>query len=558
MSRRRADRLPVLFGVFCLALLGIAARVVHLGGAAAPAAAADDAIHPQRGAIWDRFGRLLATETYDRYEIMVDKEHVDDPAALAAAIGPALRLPVDELARRLASKEMRWETLERFALPETAEAIEAAGSDALTARQNPSRSYPFGADVAHLVGFVDYELNAHFGIEEANAAVLSGLAGQRPGRFRTDPGRFVPAIDGADLVLTIDTELQMAAMDILARTIDEQSASGGTVIVLDPATGALLASASMPTFDPNDFTSYDAQRFVDPAIGAIYPPGSIVKPLTLAAAIDAGLLVPGSTYNDEAVVRMGGIGIVNPDRLGHGISTMQDMLTLSLNVGASHVARTLGPDRFYGALHAFGLGRPTGIDVAGEVGGLMATPGDDGWSEERFAFNSFGQGMSVTPLQLAVAIGALANEGRRMRPYAVAATIRASGEVQVSAPQLAAQVVAPATARTLTEMLEEVVRDKATAAAIPGIRVAGKTGTSEIPGTGEENATIASFAGYFPADAPSYVILVKIDRPEEASGTHVAAPLFREVAEETIRILGPVPPRAADPVLAAAGAGGTR
>ncbi len=539
MNARRLDRLPILLGIFVFAMTGIAARVVQLSSmSVSTVAASGDLIHPQRGAIWDRLGRLLATETYDRYEIIVDKVHVEDPDTLAASIAPALGELAADLALRLANPDPRWETLERFALPDVAAAITALESPALTARQNPSRAYSYGADMAHVVGFVDLDLVGHFGVEEGHAESLRGLEGRRPGRFRTDPASYIPPYDGADVVLTLDAELQLACMGALERIVDEQDATGGTVLVLDPTTGAILASASTPGYDPNNYSAYDVERFTDPAIGSIYPPGSIVKPLTLAAAFDAGLLAPGSTYNDEVEVRMGGIAIVNPDRLGHGPTTMQEMLTLSLNVGASHVARTLGADRFYGALRAFGLGRTTGVDLAGEVDGIMPVPGEADWDEERFAFNTFGQGFSTTPLQMAVAIAALANEGRRMRPYIVASRISSSGEAVATKPQLAAQVVTPATARTITLMLEGVVQDRATAAAIPGIRVAGKTGTSEIAGADGENATIATFAGYFPAEAPRYVVLVKIDQPDDTSGSHVAAPLFREVAEATIRVLG--------------------
>lgn len=539
MNTPRLERLPILLGIFMLSLAGIAGRIVQLSGSPVPqVAASGDLIHPQRGAIWDRVGRLLATETYDRFEIIVDKAHVEDPAALALALAPALGEPAADIQRRLAAPDPRWETLERFALPDAADAIMALDNEALTARQNPSRAYPYGADLAHILGFVDLDLVGHFGVEEGHADLLRGLEGRRPGRFRTDPEAFIPPLDGADIVLTIDAELQIAAMDALQGMVEEQNGSGGTVIVLDPTTGAILASASTPTYDPNNYSAYDFERFTDPAVASIYPPGSVIKPLTLAAAFDAGLLGPDSTYMDEPEVRMGGIGIVNPDRLGHGVTTMQEMLTLSLNVGASHVARTLGTERFYGALQAFGLGRTTGVDLAREVDGIMPLPGEALWDDERFAFNTFGQGFSTTPLQVAVAMGALANEGRRMRPFVVGSRISVSGEEVLTTPQLAAQVVTPATARTITAMLERVVEDRLTAAAIPGIRVAGKTGTSEIPGDDGKNATIATFVGYLPAEAPRLVILAKVDHPDNASGTHVAAPLFREVAEAAIRVLG--------------------
>lgn len=528
-----------------VAILGARVAVIGLARDDAPAAGGD-ALAAHRGAFWDRDGILLATESYDRYDVTVDTALLPDPAQAARSLGEILGRDPAELEALLVDPAARWVNVAWRATPQMADAIAALGLEGVATTPRQSRVYPLGDLTAHVTGFVDMDIQGHGGVEGYYHDELLGTPGRRPGTYRTDPLAYVAPRDGTDLILTIDADLQAAARAALEREIAEQRAVGGTVIVLDPATGALLASVSLPDYDPNRYSAFAAEprRFIDPAIGSIYPPGSVIKPFTLAAGIDAGLLSPGTTYDDVSPYRFGGIQVYNPDRMSHGVVTMQEMLQLSLNVGAAHVAGALGPERFDTAMAAFGFGAPTGIDLAGEVPGTIYGPSDEGWSETFWALSSFGQGMAATPIQVASAMAVLANDGRRMVPHVVAARIGPGGVAQAIPPRMAAQVISPATARTMRGMLAEVVASKTTEAAVPGYEVAGKTGTSEVPSRfdPDENETIASFCGFLPASAPRAVICVKVDLPQvDTTGVHVAAPLFRAVAEAAVQTLDIAP-----------------
>jgi len=545
----RQSRLQVLAlgTTLVVALLGARVAVLGLARSDAPPAGGN-ALAAQRGALWDRDGVVLATESYDRYDVTVDTATLSDASSAAGALAGILGLDPLEVAALLAQPTGRWVNLAWRATPEMAAAIDGLGLVGVATAPRQSRVYPLGDLTGHVTGFVDLDIQGHSGVEGFYHDELMGFAGRRPGTYRTDPLAYVPPRDGADLVLTIDVDLQAAARAALAKEIADQGAEGGTVIVLDPMTGALLASVSLPDYDPNRYSAFAAEprRFIDPAVGSIFPPGSVIKPFTLAAGIDAGLLSTGTTYNDTSPYRFGGIQVVNPDRTSHGVVTMHEMLRLSLNVGAAHVAGTLGPERFHAALAAFGFGSPTGIDLAGEVDGMLYAPSDDGWSEAYWALSSFGQGMTATPLQVAAAMATLANDGRRMVPHVVSARIGPDGIAQPVPPRMAAQVVSPATAQTMRRLLADIVASKLTEAAVPGYGVAGKTGTSEVPSRFDpsDNETIASFCGFLPADAPRAVIFVKVDRPQEdTTGIHVAAPLFRAVAEAAVQTLD-IAPRA--------------
>ncbi len=544
--RGRVDypRLPWLG----LALLGamalVAGRVVWLS--ARPAAAAQAAwepsteVRPQRGALWDRRGRLVATESYDRYEVIVEKAKLPDPAGFLAAIAPHLGARADAVRHQLDDPAIQWVTVLHYSLPAAADAVRAAApADAVVVRALPSRHYALGEAAGHLTGFVDASGHGEYGLEAHYHDLLAGAPGHTPGPFGTDPRAFAAPRDGADLVLTIDRDIQLAVHRILAAHIGQQDASGGTVLVLEPASGDVLASVSYPSYDPNQFAAADVDRYIDPAIGAYYPPGSVLKPLSLAAAIDGGKLSPGSTYEDTATTFYQGVTIPNQDYVAHGTATMWQMLQLSLNVGAVHVADTLGSAAFYRALDAFGLGHATGVDLAGEAPGRIVLPGDDGWVGSNFAYNAFGQGLDVTPLQMAVAMATIANDGVRMTPRIVRQVRPAGAAPQDVAPRPVAQVISAPTARTMRAMLESVVDETATAAQLARHTSGGKTGTSEVFDRDRDNEDdlIASFAGFFPVDRPAAVILVKLDRPIGERGSRVAAPIFAEVAEVVAQVL---------------------
>ncbi len=348
--------------------------------------------------------------------------------------------------------------------------------------------------------------------------------------------------DGTHLVLTLDRNVQYLVEQELAKAVAQYQADGGTIIVMDPKTGAILAMANYPSYDPNRF--YEAlELHTNPAVSHQYEPGSVFKILTMAAGLDTGIVTPDSTLYDGGAIEVGGIVIQNPDRRAHGLVNMTDVLAYSLNVGIAYVSTSLGEETFYAYLKRFGCGDHTGIDLNGEVAGTIKEPGSREWYESDLGTNSFGQGVAVTPLQMITAVAAVANRGLMMRPYVVERIVGEQGVI-VTQPTVVRQVISPRTAEQLTDMLVEAVERGTELATVPGYDIAGKTGTAQIP-VGDHydpELTIASFVGYAPADDPRFIVLVKIDKPRlDPWGAEVAAPVFRAIAERLFVLLD-VPP----------------
>jgi cell division protein FtsI/penicillin-binding protein 2 len=318
---------------------------------------------------------------------------------------------------------------------------------------------------------------------------------------------------------------------------------------MDPRTFGLLAVASFPSYDPEryiDYVQMDRPPFEDPALSKQYEPGSVFKVLIVAAAIDAGLVSPDTVYNDQGWIEVGGRVIQNATRRAYGQQTVTGLLVKSLNVGAAWLSTQMGPDVLYRYLQAFGIGRLTGVDLASEVPGQLWLPGDlEHWHDSNLGTNSFGQGLAVTPMQMIAAIATVANDGTRLRPHIAARRVSHDGTVYRYEPVTEAQVVSPATARLVTEMMVQVVDEGVPKAQVPGYRVAGKTGTAEIPIPGgyDPEGTIASFVGFGPVPNPKIVILVRLDRPQTSPwGSQTAAPSFQRLASKLFVVLG-IPPQ---------------
>ncbi len=315
---------------------------------------------------------------------------------------------------------------------------------------------------------------------------------------------------------------------------------------MEPSTGAILAMAALPTFNvaaPDPFQT-DAQALFKPVpVTDTYEPGSVMKLITLAAALNDGLVTPSSVYFDSGTAMINGVPIRNWDRSAHGTVTVREIIRYSLNTGSQWMAGLLGPERFYSYLDAFGFGKPTGIQLNGEAAGQFRRPGDPGWSRLDLATNSFGQSIAVTPLQMVTAVAALANDGVLLKPQLVREIRRPDG-TQVVTPVVRRAVVTPETAHTVTQIMEYTWDQPALQIhRIPGYRLAAKSGTADIPteGTYSTNRTYASFVGFGPLPEPRFVILVRIDRPKAMYGGVVAAPVFRAIASELITYLG-IPP----------------
>jgi cell division protein FtsI (penicillin-binding protein 3) len=433
----------------------------------------------------------------------------------------------------------------RRRLPEeTAARVAALQLAGLGFEMEPKRLYPNGAVGAQALGFVNDDGVGQYGVEGRYATELSGT----PGRLvvARDPANrelalglraAVPAKNGDDLSLTIDLAVQNAVERELAAVVEREKATGGAIVVLDPKDGAVLAIASSPTYDPARVGSADAEALRNRAISWTYEPGSTMKAITIAAALNERLVKPSDTYTDVGYTIVGGRRLNNALGKAYGPTTVTQILERSLNAGAAWVGQKLGAQRLADYFGRFGFGKPTGVDLAGEVSGTMRPLVE--WYPVDVGTASFGQGISASPLQLAMAYAAIANGGTLFRPYVVASRRDADGEHR-TAPVAVSHVVTPETAAAVRTMLLSTV-DSGIAhnAAIAGFSIAGKTGTAQIAsadGSYVDDLYVSSFAGFFPVDDPKYVVLVVLDRPESRLlGTLTATDAFKGVAQDILR-----------------------
>ncbi len=507
----------------------------------------------QRGDIFDRNGHLLAT-SQARYELYVYPAVLDNATKQANRLAPLLGLSPLEV-RDMISATVPFVLLTRDLPVEHAEEIATWDNMAIEVVPCPRRIYPATELAAQVLGFVNEEPRAYYGVEEFYDDILRGYSVEQRGeqdflgrQIFFSPQSFVSVHTGVDLVLTIDRTIQHIAERELKAKVAETQATGGSIVIMDPRTGAIWAMASYPTYDPNQFNRVADEHpevFVNPTVSKQYEPGSVFKIVTYAAALDSGMISPDTLFTDEGSLLVGGRIIENWDKKAYGEITTNDALAKSLNVIAAQISTQLGTQRFYDYVRRFGFGNRTGIDLANEASGTVHWPSYGAWREADLGTNAFGQGIAATPIQMTTALAAVANEGVLMKPYIVARIIDGD-TVTETRPTRVGRVISARTARQLSEMLGYAVEQETEQAVLPQHRVAGKTGTAQIPIPGgyDPKATIASFAGYVPADDPRFVMLVKIDRPQTSPwGAQVAAPLFRDVAQQVLDYLG-VPPDA--------------
>ncbi len=410
----------------------------------------------------------------------------------------------------------------------------------------PHRYYPQGDLACHVIGMVGTDIldearrKGYYGTEGyynsflwRDGADLPGRSFQPVANLSPDVERFLPSLAGSDIVLTIDRTIQWIAEDELEKALDKYKAQSGTIIVMEPDTGAILAMANAPGFNPNNYAD-DASYFTNPAVSAQYEPGSIYKIITMGAALDSGLIEPTTIFTDTGLISLGERGFFNSDRRAYGRVTASEALARSLNVVTVQIAAELGAETFYRYIRRFGFGDPTEVDLSGEVSGAVKWPNTLDWSLSDLGANSFGQGLAVTPLQMVSAAASIANGGKLMRPYVVQARTQ-DDKMLYTEPTVVHSAISESAARDLTEMMVNVVETGAPAAKVEGYRIAGKTGTAQIP-TKEgytEDETIVSFVGFAPADDPQFVMLIKLDRPDpdiSQWASYTAAPAFAQTA----------------------------
>jgi cell division protein FtsI (penicillin-binding protein 3) len=546
----RPRRLRLLFALFAVASLVLAGRLAYwqtFGRAELLARATDQVrsdlvVAAHRGVIRDRNGAILAT-TVELRSLYALPKLIPDKAAAAVALGVLLGRDAGPIRAALDSGA-EWLYVQRWLPEATASAIAALNIPGLGFQNEPKRLYPNDAIGASVLGFVNDNGDGVTGIEGYYDAQLRGTDGRLV--VERDPANRDLAVglreavaprNGVDLTLTIDLVAQTAAERELAAAMKKEHATSGSVLVVDPTDGSIRALASAPTYDPAAVRVADPEALRDRAIAWPYEPGSTMKAMTIAAALNEKVVKPTDWYNDVGYTVVGGRRLNNALGKAYGPTTVTQILERSLNAGAAWVGQKLGAQRLSDYFSRFGFGKPTGVDLAGEVSGTVRPLAE--WYPVDVGTASFGQGVSVSPLQLAMAYAALANGGTLYRPYAVASRRDADGEHR-TAPVAVDQVVTPETAATLRDMLLGTVDEGiAHNAAIPGFSVAGKTGTAQIAGADGsyvDDQYVSSFAGFFPADDPKYVVLVVLEKPySRLLGTVTATDAFKGIVQDILR-----------------------
>ena len=497
----------------------------------------------RRGTIYDRNGREFAGSLRVS-SIFAQPPQVENRGRAASDLAKALNLPSQKVLERLKSdKPFVW--IKRRVSPEEATAVSQLGLRGIASIAESRRFYPKQELGAHLLGFVGMDDRGLEGLELQYDDCLAGKpkwvvreqdALGRP-IFREEAGE----AQGCDLYLTIDEVIQYVTERELEAAVAKSQASSGTAIVMDPLTGEILALANYPTFNPNHYAEASSFARRNRAVADYYEPGSAFKIVVGAAALEERLVRPGDRLNGEdGAIEVGGITIHDHERFG--IITFSEVLTHSSNVGAIKVSMRLGKSLYYDYISGFGFGNLTGIDLPGETPGRIRRPKD--WSVLSLASLSIGQELSVTPLQMLVAVSAVANGGTLVRPYVARLVKAADGRiVRQGSPVQLRRVITEGTARTLTNILKGVVTDgTGKAAAVQGFEVAGKTGTSQklerATGRYSRQKVVASFVGFIPAEQPRLAIIVVIDEPKILQwGGSIAAPTFREIARESLKYL---------------------
>jgi cell division protein FtsI/penicillin-binding protein 2 len=554
--RRRLGFLAVLLVLVCLFMLGHLVRIQVLSYAELSAAGDEVRVRqsdltPMRGQVLDRNGNMLVGNLV-QYDISAALELVGDLDKTVTTLASDLDMDTDELSQTLSS-DLVWVSIQRGVPKKIGEQVAAREMAGIMVDPVWRRTYPEGEMAAHILGFVNAENQGYYGVEGYYDGDLRGQAGTRV--YQRDPWNQIiplgladdePPQPGIDLVLTIDRTVQALVEEALGLALEETGAKSGVIIVMDPRSGAILALAAAPVYDPNRYWEVrDTRLFVNPAINSQYEPGSVFKVLTTAVAVENGLVLPDTTFYDEGRIEVGGQVIRNATRQAYGYVTMTEVLIHSLNVEMAKISTMLGPEKLYQGLRAFGIGHRTGADLEGEVIGDLRAPGDWRWHESDLATNSFGQGLAVTPLQMIVAVAAIANDGVLMKPYVVAEKVYGDGHREQAHPAPIDWAVSPETAHLVAEMMAQTVEQGIERAKVPGYRVAGKSGTAQLPTPFgyDEQKTIASFVGFAPVEDPQVIVLVRLDEPTSSEwGAHTAAPAFSWLARRLFVLLE-IPPQ---------------
>lgn len=508
-------------------------------------------LHPKRGEIFfqDTRDKTIYPAAINRQYFLVyaiPKEI--KPENVSSTVDKLIKtLSIAETERDLLTKKLSkhndlYEPVAKKIDVETYEKLKAEKLDGIYGNEQEYRYYPEQNLGGPILGFcrlddTGTEQIGSYGLESYWNKILSGRKGFAVG----ERGAFgslvamsdhsqVNAQDGADLVLTIDRSLEYKACSLLQKGLEEYQAKSASLVMMNPKTGAILAMCSLPDFNPNDYSQVkDIRQYNNTAIFTPYEPGSVFKPITMSAGVDLGLVSPNTTFTDPCVRVYGGFPIKNAMNKCYGVQTMTQVLENSINTGMMFVADKLGHERLADYAKKYGFGQKTGIELAPEAAADISSLDKKG--QIYAAVGSFGQGLTATPLQIATAYSAIANQGLLPKPYLVAEVRYPDGKKEITTPQASEAVISARTAKQLSSMLVSVVDNHYRAAKIPGYYVAGKTGTAQIAEGGKYSAdrTNHTFSGFAPATNPKFVLVIKYEEPQRLWAEQTTLPIFRDL-----------------------------
>lgn len=555
--RRRGLWLVLAFAAMAIAVLGRLVQVqVFQGHTLAAAARAqhttDITLHGNRGLILDRAGRVLASNR-SVYDVFVDPSLVDASQRQQVAIKLAGVLNVQaETVLRALQQQNQFGYIAKGVSPavnQRLQALDLPGVGTIPSQQRVYNPSPVGSMsfASNLLGFVDNDGNGQYGVEQYYNNVLGGTAGHEStltdllgNPIVLSGGQKVDAKSGDNLQLGLDSQLQYWAELALARGMADAQAESGTLMIMDPKTGSIRAWAQAPAYDANNFGTGTLANFRDLAVSQPYEPGSVMKVVTFAGGLEHNTITPSTVINEQQT-SIDGFLIHDWDNRSHGDVTMQKVLDLSLNNGAIKLQQMEGQDPFYANMLGFGIGSPTGVDLAGEVNDPL--PPQSSWGTLSYAEASFGQGIYATPVEMLAAINAVANGGVWVQPHAVDSVIDpTTGKVTPFVPRTR-RVMNAGAASTLSHMMVGVVDDPGAEgylAQIPGYKgqIAGKTGTASVAENGHYGSNvITSFVGFMPVDHPQFTMMVVLNKPQTGQprfGATLAAPVWKNVAQVII------------------------
>lgn len=508
---------------------------------------------PTRGEIYieDKFSRNLIPLVVNKkmYLVYAVPNAIEDPLSVASELAGPLDLERDELIDKLSKEEDLYEPLKKEVSEEIRNEIAEKKIRGIGFTPMDVRYYTENEFAAHILGFLGYDGDTRvgrYGLEGFYDDQLSGekgfLAAEKDalGKFVVGGTKlFEEAKDGDDLVLTIDRVMQYRVENILKEATEEFGAEKGTIIIMDPNNGEIIAMANYPDFNPNTYNEVeDVGVFTNTAVFDLYEPGSTFKPLITAAAINSGLISPNTIINDTGSVKVDEFTIKNSDLAANGNITVTEALEKSSNIAMVEIGNMLGRDRLYSYLEKFGFTDFTGIDLDSEAATRVSSPST--WADSDLATISFGQGIAITPLRLVNATAAIANGGKLVKPHVIKKVIKHDGSEELVDSSFKKEVLSKTAADTTAAMMVSVVENgNGKPARIPGYKIAGKTGTAQVAKEGaagyDPGKKITTFTGFGPVDDPKFVMLVKFNNPGgDVWGATTAAPVFKRVAKELL------------------------